>query len=291
MRDHKHWLHLWWAILQHFGRECKKTWGAEVIAVAVGGIAGAATTYLRSQGHASFTDALVDGLLTALIFFAIYVFVHLLRSPWLERKAESVHPSLVDGVIGSVLFLLLVAGAVFTCRLLAHDWQAVITLKAPADADGRKSSELMELEQCKTDLARFTSPEPNDSLRRRTLKVADEYFQFVRKRFDNHPPYGNANDKEPSEATKKMLATDRQYDQETADQYNRLYRDRLVGIIREYQHKGVPVGWLEASAQNGNLMWILPGGSWEGSPSDQLTAFRNLAYRVDARDQLIVLTH
>lgn len=136
------------------------------------------------------------------------------------------------------------------------------------------------------------SPESPDSLRRRTLKLADDFARFRRERHDNHPPYAypNSNDPNPSEERKKAIALAQKYDQETLDQYNHLYRDRFVGIIREYQAKGVPVAWLENTASNGNLVWVPPGSSWEGSPQDEFTLFRNFAYRVDEHDNLIVLT-
>jgi hypothetical protein len=129
-------------------------------------------------------------------------------------------------------------------------------------------------------VASFTLPESPNSLRRKTMKLADEYLKFVRQRFENHPPYGNVNDKEPSEETKKMLAVDKQYDQETADLYNRLYRDRFLAIIHQYQQRSIPTGFLENLAQNGNIMWVIPGSQWEGSPSDNLNEFRDLAYHV-----------
>jgi hypothetical protein len=121
---YSNWVRLWWAILQHFGRECKKTWGGEVIAVVVGGIAGAATSYLRTRGQISFTNAVIDGLVTAVLFFGIYVFAHLLRSPWLERSSEGVPPSLMDGIVGSIMFLLLLDGATAISYLLAQDWRS-----------------------------------------------------------------------------------------------------------------------------------------------------------------------
>jgi hypothetical protein len=135
--------------------------------------------------------------------------------------------------------------------------------------------------------------ESPNSLRRRTMRLADEFFNFVRDRQEHHPPfaYPDSRDPNPSAERLKAIAICQKYDTETSDKYNRLYCDRLVGIIREYQAQGVPVGFLESSAAQGNIQWVPPGGSWEGGPTDQLAQFRNLAYRVDAEDHLIVLPY
>jgi len=257
-----------------------------VVAAAVGGVATAAASYLRSHGKLSFTESAEDGLLGAAFVFGIYAVGHLLRSPWLEHKSEGPSGTLKDGIVGIAVIALLGFGTWTIAAYIADDVRSRITLLAPADPGQVKA-----LEECKAALSGFTAPEPSNSLRRRTLKLADEFYRFVRQRQQKHPPYANSNDPNPTEETKKALALDRRYDQETQDQYNRLYRDRFIGIIREYQAKGVPVGWLENSARNGNIGWVAPGSSWEGTSLDQLTEFRDLAYRLNAQDSLIVLTY
>jgi len=277
------WLGYYWALAKEFGIECLHITRSDMLATVLTII----LTFLKTGNALDFGT----GLLICFEVLLILGILHSLRLPWqLFERMRAQKPRLSNwwGVLGVAFFSLFISALVYAV-VYVSTMQPKVVMSPVSFAT--KSADVMALEHCKSELAHLTSPEPNDSLRRRTLKVADEYFQFARKRFENHPPYGNVNDKEPSEEAKKVLAVYKQYDQETADQYNRLYRDRFVGILREYQHKGVPVGWLETSAQNGSLMWILPGGSWEGTPSDQLTAFRNLAYRVDARDQLIVLTY
>jgi len=277
------WLRYYWALAKEFGAECLHISRADMLASALTVL----FIFLIDQNTINLRTAIVASICTLVVIGILHSF----RIPWLVLKRMQTKEAPLGagwGILGITFFSAFIGIIGYGAAWFYTMQPKVIIPPIPFTI---KSVDVVALEQCKSQLTHLTSPEPNDSLRRRTLKLADEYFQFVRKRYDNHPPYGNTNDKEPSEETKKMLAVDKQYDQETADQYNRLYRDRFVGIIREYQHKGVPVSWLEASAQNGNLMWILPGGSWEGSLSDQLTAFRNFAYRVDAGDQLIVLTY
>jgi hypothetical protein len=279
MRTHKHWLYFWWAILQHFGRECKKTWGGEVIAVAVGGIAGAATSYLRTHGQTSFTDALIDGLITAVLFFAIYIFVHLIRSPWLERVSEGMAPSLLDGILGGGLLLSLICGAILVCHLLAQDWRSELTLHAPADVGGKKSQSIIAYEECKAQVAALTPfQEPANSLRRRTIKLADELNRFWAVNPIPGFPNSQATTPEKSKEIQDYWAT-----HETI--YNTKYKDLILGILREYQQKGISVGWLDRAAENHMF-----GASPFSAPAcfqDELCQFKELAFHVDARGNKI----
>ncbi len=188
-----------------------------------------------------------------------------------------------------LVFVMLATDLKSTLQELSTEPLAVSPVVPSADA-GAKNAEIVRLQR---ELALLTQPEPPGSLRRRTLKLADDFYRFRRERQGNHPPiaYPDSRDPDPSEERKKAIRLCQQYDQETQDQYNRLYRDRFVGIISEYHAKGVPVGWLENTAANGTLAWVPNGSSWEGTPQDDLTQFRNFAYRVDGHDNLIVLSY
>jgi len=133
--------------------------------------------------------------------------------------------------------------------------------------------------------------EPKDSLRRRTLRLADELYNFLLDRQQHHPPiaYPNSSDPNPSEERKQAIKLCQEYDQATLETYRKRFRDRLVGIVREYHAKGIPVGFLENSARQQIPGWQVVGAEWEGWPMDELTLFRNLAYRVDEHDNAIYL--
>jgi hypothetical protein len=57
------------------------------------------------------------------------------------------------------------------------------------------------------------SKEPKDSLRRRTIQVADEVTKYLRARAEGQPPaaYPNSNDPNPSEERKKEMQTWQKY--------------------------------------------------------------------------------
>jgi hypothetical protein len=132
--------------------------------------------------------------------------------------------------------------------------------------------------------------EADDSLRHRTLKLADRLQEYFEQRVANHPSYAypNSADPNPSDERRKQIQECQKYDRETMDYYNKHFRDVMVGIIREYNVKGVKTGWLETQAERGNLNIPMPEAAIENSAADDLKQFRDLAYRVDARDNLIV---
>lgn len=133
------------------------------------------------------------------------------------------------------------------------------------------------------------------SLRRRTLKLAEEITEFVMEREapGKHPPrvYPNSNDPNPSEETKQAIKICRDYNLETEKQYMRKYRDRAVGIVKEYAAKGVPVGYLENDLMRGPPVVMPQDSVSAGTGSDTLFWFRSLAYRVDERDNAIHVSY
>jgi hypothetical protein len=131
--------------------------------------------------------------------------------------------------------------------------------------------------------------ESKDSLRRRTMRLADEVYQFVVERVQHHPPsaYPDSRDPNPSDERKQAIKLCQEYDQETLNQYMRRYQDRMIGIVREYNAKGVRTRYLENDFKQRVPGAAFIGSDWENSPSDELSQFRDLAYHVDASDNAI----
>ncbi len=146
-----------------------------------------------------------------------------------------------------------------------------------------------ENERLTRQINQLVLPESVDSLRRRTERVADELYEYLEKRGANQPPFAgpNSNDPNPSDETKKAIQIYRAYSQETENYYMRHFKDRVVGIIREYQLKGVPVRYLENDfSRTGLLPYVAAVGS-VGEGADDLSQFRELAFHVDAQNNLI----
>lgn len=127
--------------------------------------------------------------------------------------------------------------------------------------------------------------EPPNSLRRRTVKLAREITAF----WNHNPPPAQQPVSNPStDDDRQRNAKWDLYWRTVQSTYNAEYRDRVIGIIREYKSKGVPTGWLEQAAENH------PFGASAftqlGSPTcwqDELCQFREMSFHVDPNDQLI----
>lgn len=137
--------------------------------------------------------------------------------------------------------------------------------------------------------AKSPPPESPISLRRRTFKVADEVVKYVESRRETHPPYAypDSRDPNPSDERKKMIQACQAYDRDTEAYYAAHFRDRMVGIVREYSAKGVRTGFLENSLSQRPPVIGMPGSFIEGTANDELYQFRELVYHVDANDNLI----
>lgn len=131
-------------------------------------------------------------------------------------------------------------------------------------------------------------PEPANSLRRRTIRLADEVEKYITGRGQNQPPFAvpDSSDPNPSVERQRAILQYRNYQQETSDYYSHHFKQQMIGIIREYDAKGVQTGWLEKFAEQRPPVIAL--GPMLGTNSDDLYQFRELAYHVDANDQLIV---
>jgi hypothetical protein len=150
-----------------------------------------------------------------------------------------------------------------------------------------------ELQEEKLKNASIPKPfkEPPDSLRRRTFRLAKEVYDFAVERAAHCPPFAgpNSNDPNPTEERKREIKLYQDYARETENQYKERYRDRLVGIVKEYEAKGVRVHWLANDFQQRPPAIAFLGSGMEGSPMDELYQFRELAYHVDAQDHLITI--
>jgi len=136
--------------------------------------------------------------------------------------------------------------------------------------------------------------EPKNSLRRRTMQLANEMEKYLLMRATNPEPpptaTPNSNNPHPSEEEKKAMAQWQQYQRETSDYYFAHYRDRMIGIIKEYDAKGVKTGYLESDARQFPPYIVMPGSAAEGVCMDTLCRFREVAYHIDGGDSLIVIT-
>jgi hypothetical protein len=85
--------------------------------------------------------------------------------------------------------------------------------------------------------------EPSDSLRRRTFKLADEFTMYLASMLEskNKPPdtFPNSADPNPSEERKKAIQASQNYYRGIEDYYSKHFKDRFVGIVKEYGERYV----------------------------------------------------
>lgn len=135
--------------------------------------------------------------------------------------------------------------------------------------------------------------EPSNSLRRRTMQLADEMEKYfvARENDPKRPPVAipDSSNPNPSDEQKAAIERYRAYQQETWNYYFTHYKDRTVGIIKEYQAKGVKTAYLESAASQRPLAPAMAGSVVEGTCMDELYQFRELAYHVDGEGNLVVV--
>ena len=154
---------------------------------------------------------------------------------------------------------------------------------------GKRNGETDQLiAQLRQEVEASKQPEAPDSLRKRTFKVADDFTAFLIEKQNNKPPDASPSsaDPNPSEERKKEIERSQAFYRGIEDYYFKNFKARFVGIIKEYNSKGVRTGYLEPDFTQRVPYIPAPGSVMDGI--DKLSLFRDLAYHVDARDHLIV---
>jgi hypothetical protein len=93
------------------------------------------------------------------------------------------------------------------------------------------------------------APEPEDSLRKRTLALAGELEVFDRKRSKTFPGYSTEH-MTPDEAQAASQTAIR-YDRQTQDLYRKQFAVPTVAVVNEFKAKGIDVSGVEEEAQYG----------------------------------------
>jgi len=232
--------------------------------------------------------------LLAVVIGGINYFIAPYVDGWLHGERPVKKPRLTGSVILTVIVWLLLYGLSVVETVYRNHESLVrdnIASAAKLTSQERELAKLKaSLEQDEERINALTVPEGRDSLRRRTMRVADELYEYLKKRAAEHPPqaYPDSRDPNPTDERKKAIQICQKYDLETQDYYLKHFRDRMVGIVKEYESKGVTTRYLENDFKQRVPGVMAVGSAWEGSSMDELSQFRDLSYHVDARDHLIV---
>ncbi len=135
--------------------------------------------------------------------------------------------------------------------------------------------------------------EPDDSLRRRTIRLSNELDHWVEERWANRPPVAYLDPKNPNPGADQQKAIDTwsKWNQESYDYFGDHFKDQWIRIVKEYDAKGVKVGTLVNDAEQNHpaqrATFPFAPIPEDGMCQFAQTRFRELAYHVDARDIVV----
>jgi len=230
----------YWCFFKRLGNECNRTWRGELAAALL--TATGAYLLIHRVSAVAWTSFKSEGLSMVIAVWSIASW-HVLRTPWLLHKEASS----TSGGIRRVHW--------------GHGLFGIVVLAGVLAGSGLYARKQLAKPIAPVMAAPYV--EPKNSLRKRTLSLANDLNVFLGERWSKRPP-GHGPD------TLK-------YDQATLDLYMKFYRSRMVGILQELQDKGLDTGLLGA-----------PGGA----PSrfllpDEIRQLRDLAYHLDEKGNVV----
>lgn len=166
-------------------------------------------------------------------------------------------------------------------------------LKAEGNQFKTKADRVAELEQqietLKGKAPKANTKESPNSLRRRTIKVVNDINLFWSRRPLPQQPVQNPSTDEERQRNTKW---DQYWHEANAAYANAGFRERILGIVRQYKIKGVDTGFLEQAAEQPERMFggFFSGGNDCSRYQSELCQLRELAYHVDDQDNAIILT-
>ena len=218
-------------------------------------------------------------LAAPLLTFLVSLFAVWKNSPQ-ETFMEHARKTIVPTVIGFVVPLAMVA-FVFCWKVLrtTYDDHQALVGRVHTLVNTPKPAACPSCATCPT-----TFIEPDNSLRRRTIALVDELNEFWQSRPSPPGQIGPQNDEWVKYYRKATIAYE-----------NARFRQRLIGIVSQYKSAGVDTGTMEQSfSQPERLVGAIPYGGYGlencFSYMSELCQLQDLAYRIDAHDQPIILT-
>jgi hypothetical protein len=229
------------------------------------------------------------------VFLSLWRFLADSSLPWRERVRDVWEGKKTDILRGSVMLL------IFWAILFSASFAKVLdeersTLRSLKNDNQQLLTSNTTMQKQNSDLTRQLSglaiTESPTSLRRRTIKLVNDLNAFWSRR---PAPLQPVQSPTTDEERKRNAIWDKYWRDVEADYANAIFRDRLLGIIREYRGKGIPTGYMEQAFEQPNRF---VGSAAFGGPAledclrfmNDLCLVRELAYHVDASDKPIILT-
>ena len=278
------WLSYYWRLIKCMGRESYRTWRQEMFAGALIAVVGFFIVWFRGDPFAEENLQII--LLATAIGLGLMGLWHLIRAPWVLQKRTFSNQGEDDpwgwGIFGILIIVGIFGGAYYG---------SVRTYRAKVPALNATFLASPAPNITRTETRNYPKESPN-SLRLRTLKLVNELNQFWSQR--PQPIRQPIQNPSTDEERKSNAAWDQYWRDVGVDYQNANYKERLLGIVREYKNKGIPTGFMEQGIDQPNR--FVGAGSFGGSALDdcfrymnELCELREFAYHVDAQDQPIFL--
>jgi hypothetical protein len=264
------WMVYLWDALKKFGFEFYHTWRWELSTSAV--IAIVVYSLTRQEDASAWRNLVATALATGYVLggFALW---HIIRTPLLIHRhtirQERVSSGWGFGILGLIALGALLVGLYCVAKITVH--HAVPDIVAPSADQGAKDAQIAQLKKQIHEPCPSRAVESSNSLRHQVWRLADQIDQFwVTKRREVLPNQPGDDQQKINQRTQVWMNAS---DQECKNKFN----DKTRELIQKLEAKGVDTrvhGWLEFPV-------IL---NQRCLTADELLAFRDLSYKVDAQD-------
>jgi len=169
---------------------------------------------------------------------------------------------------------------------------AIVEKRQLSSALEQAKAQIAELTRQVQSLKQSEQRESPNSLRQRTIRLVSELNIFWSRR--PTPTGQKIQNPSSDEERQRNAAWDSYWRDTTAAYTNADFRERILGIVREYKSKGIDTGYLEQGAEQPDR--LIGAGAFGGYAlsgcgqyMNDLCQLRELAYHVDGNDQGIIL--
>lgn len=279
----------YWTLLKHLGFRVWETRGRELLSA----LLLAFITFLVSLmfRQVDSLTAFEIGVLALVGWLCVFAFGHVIHAPVLLHDADA-HSGARSkhwgfGILG-VVILTIVAASVAAIGIWWWISRAPRIVTRGADLGAIGIAELVkENRDLRERLEPLTVKEPEDSLRRRTIRLANEIDHYVEGRWAERPPvnFADFQNPHPTDDQKKSMQLWSKWNQDSYDYFRDHFKAQWVNIVKEYDSKGVPVGHLINDAEQYQPVQLLsfpfPPAREDSMCQFAITRFRELAYHVN----------
>ena len=260
-------------------------------------IAGFTYIFTAPEDHGAF-DTFVLILKATAAGLGVMGLWHLIRTPWLAERDRGKEPEhhWVSAVFGLLIVVGIVIGGIWGIFVLYREHKSLWSKNHKLVEENKRIAEENEtIKKRPPEVQYVTKEQPQESpnsLRRRTIKLINDLVLFWSQR--PQPVQQPVQNPTTDEERQRNAKWDRYWREVGAAYANAGFRERVLGIVRQYRAKGLDVGFLEQAAEQPERLvgaYSFGGTDLNGCSRymTELCQLRELAYHVDGNDDMIIL--